>query len=1191
MLKKGKKLFAVLLSLGIVLSGFSQVVLADNTGEINPGENDDIYQSEENLETDVNGGDLLSPDDTTEPDRITPDEDVKEEGESEPPAEEPEITVGDFSKYLTGFEFFKVEGSQETPYTPETPVTAGDTAGIRYAFTIGNAQEEGIKDGATFVLPALPANIECNASERDLKAEDGTVFGSWKIDENRQIIVTFNEKIEERHLEVSGTFQLICTANLTEGEEQEITFDLGTFVGTTLTYVIQKKPEIKKVKPVVVKNGSYDKESGVINWSITLTADKNNPNATLAGYVLTDTFDKAKMQFVEGSLKIDGEDAAEALRQTGKGFVYQFTESFDKGKAEVTYQTKVTDPLNIKSVTNTAKLETADGLHETSANKTLSINEFALGKGANGEIGKNGLEYKDGKYYLHYRIKALYSGNYERVYVIDTLSKLTKEIYESGNGKYTDVKVSYGEKALSKDQLQKAEAVQFTLVDGYKMKVELNPKESVAWIYYTVELTNPKEISFAEFAQYEIKNTAKLFFNDSNKAAASADYSWKFGINSGDPLIALQKAGRFDNSSEENRIRWTVTVNNTVDSDKELKDLSETITLSDKVGNYQEFLEDTLVFEYEDRVTNPAQIETTVSADKKQMTITIKNLGQRKLTITYATKLLLKANGDDQKFSNNLTLKYNGKSQSISREVKIYGGNMLKKEGSYDTTRSSYEGKRYYDWKITANNRLAENKLILRNLIITDTLPAGHNLEEGSLKIGNQVLETKENAETPWYSIKEGKITIHFPETVKKELQITLTTVTEEQMDGRLQEAATNQASMSADGFESPLTVKDTVTVKYTPSLEKKTDYKFGEIVNWEIKINENGNCITKQGATLTDNLPPGLAYKEESAKLFDKDGHEIKGLVVNYEKGDKCLKLTLPDGLDLAKSYKVTFQTDVESYISGITNQIDFDGSATEVTAASEEIYLRESATSGTITGQNIRVRIVKVDASDKEKTLAGAVFALYDSHNNEIQRVTSGENGILVFDKGLSYGKTYTLKEITAPEGYQLSAKEYTLQIGALAAGEKGANVTFDGITNFFSISNVGTLEIYQSVANEPEKKNPTPEPPTPPITPPTPTPVPDPDPTPDPKPLPPDENLEDPEKPGDDDVLRPELPDDEHLEIEETTKNKKKDETKSANENPDLPQTGDNSQLILWMVLLITSLSAAAVIITYRRKVEKK
>lgn len=234
------------------------------------------------------------------------------------------------------------------------------------------------------------------------------------------------------------------------------------------------------------------------------------------------------------------------------------------------------------------------------------------------------------------------------------------------------------------------------------------------------------------------------------------------------------------------------------------------------------------------------------------------------------------------------------------------------------------------------------------------------------------------------------------------------------------------------------------------------------------------------------------------------------------------------------------------------------------------------------TITNHATEIGFTKVEQIGETTTpVIGAELTIYKADqegNKTSEKVTSwtSDGNVHIVKGMLLPGEIYVLEETKAPKGYQY-AEDITFRINenGTVGVIKNGELDIDG--------NVQMTDV-KIDASEPSV-------PTPPITPPTPTPVPDPDPTPDPKPLPPDENLEDPEKPGDDDVLRPELPDDEHLEIEETTKNKKKDETKSANENPDLPQTGDNSQLILWMVLLITSLSAAAVIITYRRKVEKK
>lgn len=72
----------------------------------------------------------------------------------------------------------------------------------------------------------------------------------------------------------------------------------------------------------------------------------------------------------------------------------------------------------------------------------------------------------------------------------------------------------------------------------------------------------------------------------------------------------------------------------------------------------------------------------------------------------------------------------------------------------------------------------------------------------------------------------------------------------------------------------------------------------------------------------------------------------------------------------------------------------------------------------------------INKVDA-DTGKALAGVTYCLYDSAGKKVADVTTGADGKAVF-KDLAQGK-YSYQEISAPSGYVIDGKKYTVSITA--------------------------------------------------------------------------------------------------------------------------------------------------------------
>ena len=85
--------------------------------------------------------------------------------------------------------------------------------------------------------------------------------------------------------------------------------------------------------------------------------------------------------------------------------------------------------------------------------------------------------------------------------------------------------------------------------------------------------------------------------------------------------------------------------------------------------------------------------------------------------------------------------------------------------------------------------------------------------------------------------------------------------------------------------------------------------------------------------------------------------------------------------------------------------------------------------------------IRVEKVDAANNSIKLLGAVFQLLDDEV-VIATATSGENGIATFE-GIRYG-SYTIKELTAPEGYLAIASDETISVTLVKGTDEAPLVT---------------------------------------------------------------------------------------------------------------------------------------------------
>lgn len=215
----------------------------------------------------------------------------------------------------------------------------------------------------------------------------------------------------------------------------------------------------------------------------------------------------------------------------------------------------------------------------------------------------------------------------------------------------------------------------------------------------------------------------------------------------------------------------------------------------------------------------------------------------------------------------------------------------------------------------------------------------------------------------------------------------------------------------------------------------------------WIVKLTGSYHSTTINGAT---EFVPAFY-------LIDSNGNYLA-----VTEADGNYSLTTVSDLDNATTFsyngigELTTGTDTE--YGGLKVIIDQDGNydlADNESAANEQnvkIYVKkEMATVGrsyTVTNTKLpTVTLKKVDSTNSEATLDGAVFTLqsasgayysYDSVNDEVvwsseliesNKLTTGNDGTIHFN--ILPDGTYTLREITAPDGYNLLSSSITFVI----------------------------------------------------------------------------------------------------------------------------------------------------------------
>lgn len=974
---------------------------------------------------------------------------------------DPVVTNGNFTKYLTKFAFTDHLGN---PFTESHPVTKDSNVIIRYEFKIPN--KETIQGGSTYILK-MPNVFQLDglsgAAQKLNKQQAGAVeeVPNWTVNNNATITVKFPKTLTQSNIE--GFMEISCSVDADQLKEETIIFDLGQLEEFGQEYQTDFKPEVEKKSPEVAKKGTLNREDQTITWTVIATPDKGDNN--LEGYTLIDTFDK-KQVFVKGSVELDGTKTADP-ELTDNGWNYKFGK-ISNGSHTLTYKTKLTDEFfesDYKSngakdmsaiAANTVTIKTGDSKGEASADASVRVVRYAFWKDKN---ASNNIGYDDDakKPYLGFQLKGWYdtAGRELPVTFTDKLPEGTSLMETEGQ-----LTVKYGSGNAVK--LTKAAGStpgenEYTYDTATReFKVTLDPKYNNNFVYVNYKIWLDTE---AAVKKGSVRNTAVMTVGNHVSISDYEDSSWGSGYQKG--KLGLTKSGAFARVEDDNTIKWTVTVNN-----NPTKTVNGDIQFKDVLPEGLEYIAGSFNANYK------GKNEKNVQVNGNELIFTIKDLGKNKCTITYTTRIkggalqfTQNANGNSPavSFKNHVFLEWDGNKQDITGTGSVNIQTFVSKKGSYNSSKDEF------NWTIW----LRSKGIYIHNMVVTEKLPEGHRLVEGSLKYGDKVLGTEKSADQPYYEVSGDSIIIYFPEQMlpTDKNDMTLSTVTDETKAETKPEkvSAVNEVSVRADEFKTELTAKAEVNVSYTPDVEKTTSYKKGNYVEWTVNVNKNHAVITKQKAEITDQLQPGLTYREGSVKLIDvtANNKEISGMDSDYDDVSGKIVFTFPDGLDLTHQFKVLFITDVTSATGNIKNTVTFDASAKETKVTSGSVPLILSGMNSGLTGDNIRFILNKTDAEDNAP-LENVEFQLYDHNKNEVGSVMKTDNkGRIAFDAGLKYGNTYYLKETKALNDYVLDAAEHKLVIGEKESDR--VQVQFDGRDYTFSLDENGTLNFGFTITNE--------------------------------------------------------------------------------------------------------------------------
>ena len=180
-----------------------------------------------------------------------------------------------------------------------------------------------------------------------------------------------------------------------------------------------------------------------------------------------------------------------------------------------------------------------------------------------------------------------------------------------------------------------------------------------------------------------------------------------------------------------------------------------------------------------------------------------------------------------------------------------------------------------------------------------------------------------------------------------------------------------------------------------------------GQIIELTFK---NSKLLGSIAIEKVDSEDSEIKLKGAEFKVLNSDGEEV-GNIVTGEDGKGSLG-SLPYG-----EYTVIETKAPDGY------ELSLDLVVVEVNS---KAVVYKTITNTKILG---KINILKVDSADENIKLPGAVFEVKDSQGTVVDTITTDENGVGT-SKELPYG-SYTVAEVSAPSGYELSGESKNVTI----------------------------------------------------------------------------------------------------------------------------------------------------------------
>ncbi|WP_315121723.1 SpaA isopeptide-forming pilin-related protein [uncultured Clostridium sp.] len=870
---------------------------------------------------------------------------------------------------------------------------------VYYDWSIPN--DENVKEGDFYRMQLPPQIHIVQDINQPINDDDGNKIADMHIGTDRSVKITFTKYASE-HSNVEGYFYASCHFKESEiGNENpvKITFNLQGDAKPVTIDVDFEQPA--PVNTSIIKSGSYNPYTNEIKWIIEINKEK----VEVKDAVIVDHIHVGQ-EYVEGSTEFDGNPTSDGFTYTTAAhgdsdktgtLTYTFDDVINKTTHTIAFKTKVTNPKAFEShgkitYEHNKAILTHDGTSTESNDASVRVVIDYINK--RGEYNR---ERKQIDWIININNNAQ---SIKDAKVIDNIPQgltLDKSSVKVDGKSMSESDYSYNDNIFE-----------------YIFKGTINESHTIT---FSTDVTDPDAYN---------SNDPKYYKNEAILIGEGVPGNAKGTGTVGVPTSIISKNGNVYNASTH-RITWRITVN----ANKIFIDKGAVVTDHIPIG--QKY------------VAGSAKIDNGASQDGFTYTEAAK--GDKEKTGT----LIYRFNDSIDKKAHTITF------ETEVTDPNVYAANVSKDYYNTatltqpDIPTSSYTGSQKvnsqviqkrginYDYvtrEITWEIKVNRNQMPITNAVVEDVIHEGQEFVEGSVMIGGKKADSKN------YSFDSEKriFRYKFPDKINTEQTITFKTkITDLSIfNTNGDKAVSNTASLIGD--EIPPDVKSTGTQTIKNSvLSKIAKYKSGDsYIDWEVIINSNFS-VPLDEATITDQLQEGLVLDTGTVKLYkmtvNPDGSLTQGEEVTlnedsvkYDIETREFTFSFPDSIDGA--FKLTFRTDATKKAT-FTNSVFFSGTGVIEDSTSTPVGVWYSSGGGGGTGQTGSINVVKVDKNDSLKKLKGAVFQLLDRYKNIIKvSQPTGDEGSALFDK-LKFDIDYSIKELTAPEGYKLSDEVYTFQL----------------------------------------------------------------------------------------------------------------------------------------------------------------